>query len=125
MIACRGIRFLKSGNRLALRAMSSQISQEELTAGLEKVEKFRKFQQQTGIEFMATLAQFIRKSNVTSVALFFCKCSVLPKTMTDVLGTGIELHLPKNPAEMAVVSGMPSEHANRTVNFVYIVYLYI
>ena len=35
--------------------------------------------------------------------------------MSDVVGTGIELHVPRDPTEMAVLACMPAEHAKRTV----------
>ena len=39
--------------------------------------------------------------------------------MTDGCGTGKELSLPKNLSELAALSGMPAEHASRTVsNFI-------
>jgi hypothetical protein len=38
-----------------------------------------------------------------------------PKSLTAVLGTGKDLHNPANPNEVAVFSGMPAEHAARTV----------
>jgi len=58
-----------------------------LKAGALKVEKFRKFNEQ----------------------------SASPKSLTQVLGTGIELHVPKNISEVAVLSEMPREQAERTV----------
>lgn len=38
-----------------------------------------------------------------------------PKTLTQVMGTGSDLYVPENIAELAALSGMPEEHANRTV----------
>lgn len=40
---------------------------------------------------------------------------VSPKTFSQVLGTGSDLHIPVNIAELAALSGMPAEQANRTV----------
>ena len=41
--------------------------------------------------------------------------STLPRSLTDGLPTGKELHIPKNISEVAVFSGMPAEQAERTV----------
>lgn len=38
-----------------------------------------------------------------------------PQSLTTALGSGKELHIPKNITEMAALSGMPSEQAKRTV----------
>ena len=38
-----------------------------------------------------------------------------PKTLSEVVGTGIELHTPRDITEMSVFSGMPTEQKNRTV----------
>lgn len=38
-----------------------------------------------------------------------------PKTLTDFLGSGDDMPVPKNISEIAVLSGMPAEHASRTV----------
>lgn len=35
--------------------------------------------------------------------------------MTLGVGTGSDLHVPKNISELAALNGMPQEHANRTV----------
>lgn len=40
---------------------------------------------------------------------------VQPKTITQGLGSGKDLYIPKDLSEMAVLSGMPAEHAQRTV----------
>jgi NADH dehydrogenase (ubiquinone) Fe-S protein 4 len=61
--------------------------EKEQAKGLIKVEKFKKYIQQ----------------------------SAGPTTFTDIMGTGKELHIPKNLAEMAVLNGMPPEQQNRTV----------
>lgn len=79
----------KTSAASSARLFSSQITKEELEAGLEKVGKFRKYQQM--------------------------QATVKPKTFSDVLGTGVELHTPRNPIETAVFSGMPAEQASRTV----------
>jgi hypothetical protein len=35
--------------------------------------------------------------------------------MADGVGSGADLHIPKNIGELAVLNGMPAQHANRTV----------
>ena len=39
--------------------------------------------------------------------------------MTEGSGTGKELSLPHNLSELAALSGMPTEHASRTVDMFY------
>jgi hypothetical protein len=41
--------------------------------------------------------------------------STLPRSLTDGLPSGKELHIPKNVTEVAVFSGMPAEQAERVV----------
>jgi hypothetical protein len=41
--------------------------------------------------------------------------SALPKTMTDVVGSGVELYVPEDITEIASLTGMPKEHQGRTV----------
>jgi NADH dehydrogenase (ubiquinone) Fe-S protein 4 len=65
---------------------STELTKEEISEGLVKVEKHRKFVRGT----------------------------TKPKTITDVLGPGTELHVPKNVTEIAVLGGMPEEHRRRT-----------
>lgn len=61
--------------------------EKEQAAGLVKVEKFKKYVQQ----------------------------SSMPKTFNEVMGTGKELYVPQNIAEIAALSAMPHEQQNRTV----------
>jgi hypothetical protein len=54
-----------------------------------------------------------------------------PTTMTGIMGSGKELHIPKNLSDMAALAGMPEEHKKRTVSkklYMYIclhVYVYL
>lgn len=43
-----------------------------------------------------------------------------PKILTEGSGTGKEMSLPKNISEIAALSGMPAEHAARTVSTIWI-----
>ena len=45
----------------------------------------------------------------------FVTTTVTPKTLSDVVGTGDELHIPQKMSEIAVLSGMPSDQQKRTV----------
>lgn len=45
----------------------------------------------------------------------FVQKTTSPKTLTDVLGSGIELHVPEDVTEIQALTGMPKEHQNRTV----------
>ncbi len=65
----------------------SSLTKEEIDSGLDKVERHRKVVQKTS----------------------------MPKTMTDMVGTGSDLHIPKNMSEIGALTGMPAEHQNRTV----------
>ena len=85
---------IRSGSRVVIpltrastRAMSSELSVEELKEAVTKVERHKKHVQK----------------------------SALPTTMTGVTGPGVELHVPKDLTEMASLTGMPKEHQNRTV----------
>ena len=48
---------------------------------------------------------------------FFIFLSVLPTSMTDVMGLPDTAGLPKNLSELSVFNGMPSEHAKRVVSY--------
>ena len=50
----------------------------------------------------------------TSLPRFSCLAAVYPADLKYV-GSGSELHVPKNITELAVFSGMPEEHKRRTV----------
>ena len=73
--------------RVSTRAMSSELSVEELKEAVTKVERHKKHLQK----------------------------SALPTTMTNLTGPGVELHVPKDTTEIATLTGMPKEHQNRTV----------
>eukprot|EP01039_Chlorochromonas_danica_P011004 gene11004-12252_t len=75
--------------RQSVRGLSTKVQRtpEEVKAALERGERFKKFVQQ----------------------------SVQPTTITQGLGSGKDLYIPKDLSEMAVLSGMPVEQAQRTV----------
>jgi hypothetical protein len=66
---------------------SIEITAEDIKASALKVEKYRKFTQTT----------------------------TMPKTFTSVMIPGVDPELPKNIAELAVLSGMPAVQAQRKV----------
>lgn len=45
----------------------------------------------------------------------FVQKTTSPKTLTDVLGSGTELHVPEDMTEIQALTGMPKEQQNRTV----------
>ena len=75
-----------SAGLLVTRGMS-ELTQEDIETGLDKVLRHRKVVQKTSY----------------------------PKSMTDMVGTGSDLHIPKNMSEIGALTGMPAEHQNRTV----------
>ena len=101
-----------------LHDLKSLIVSQELAAGLEKAQKFKQYQQQqmTG-ECWACVGtrQLFFPHPYLPQTTFGSAFAVKPKTMSDVVGTGIELHVPRDPTEMAVLACMPAEHAKRTV----------
>jgi hypothetical protein len=82
----RSVRSQKCISATVRSFSSTELTKEEISEGLVKVEKHRKFVRGT----------------------------TKPKTITDVLGPGTELHVPKNVTEIAVLGGIPEEHRRRT-----------
>jgi NADH dehydrogenase (ubiquinone) Fe-S protein 4 len=76
-----------SAFHVSTRNNNVELTVEEREAGLRKVEAYRKH---------------VMKST-------------MPITLSQAMGTGEELHVPKDETELAVFSGMPTEHQNRTV----------
>lgn len=93
-----------------VRGLSTKIQRtpEQIKAIAEQTEKIRQTNLHSGKK---KYFNFILMKDPND---FFIS-SVSPKVITMALGSGKELHVPKNITEIAALSGMPADQANRTV----------
>lgn len=73
--------------RVSIRCSTTALTKEEIEAGIQRAKQYKKHASK----------------------------STMPITLSEAFGTGEELHVPEDPTETAVFSGMPAEHANRKV----------
>lgn len=79
---------MRAISRIQIRKLSTPaLSPQEIASSVDRTEKFTKFIQQ----------------------------SAYPSASGRIVGNGKELHVPENISEIAALSGMPAEHAARTV----------
>ena len=110
--------------RATIRMFSAGLSVEEKEAEyqLQRIETFKKFKQQP-CKLWCIWRILLVSPGTTIIIIIdslwindFLSLSVLPTTMTDVMGVPVLGEKLKNVAELAVFNGMPTEHANRSVS---------
>lgn len=94
-----------------VRSMSTKVAltPEEIKQGIERAEKLRKFMLKPGNKnhhFVLLALQ---------ISLSYVFLTLATTNLAVGVGSGADLHVPKNIAELAALSGMPAEHASRTV----------
>ena len=105
-----------------MRALSTKVPRtpEQVKEGIERVERMKKFMQKSGkLDGVYIIRFFVFIVNIFFIFYilklnYFLSFSA-NTDMARGVGSGWDLHVPKNISEMAALSGMPKEHSSRTI----------